>query len=408
MYPLCPCYLRSGCSRYVNAINDWRFLPWYRVLDPKLSPPRIRNLSIVEGITCTYYPPRTLNIRPNPKIFGASPLSSLSFVSMDSNEITPLLASTPEDTSVQNLFNDGPFQVSHRSLGELVRLMKRLETRHRAQVDGTTPPDRSNRLTRQDTPLDPAPLLPPLPFPIAAPRPSLNAQPDSSWFPNERTVERRSSFSAITLHTHGSPELVATTTNSGRDPTPNVSPLLIPLIRRAPKRTSRPRSKTNNSELAFWAKHAHFIVSASQNNECPICWRTYNSSDHRPVEIVGITGCKNHLFGQLCLKEWFNSLHGKDKTCPICRTILFPNTSAPVSGAEVERETHQRPHFRLPARTEAEEQAQSTVVNLSAWSLEETEESSESSRSGRGMWPRLRAWWTRTIGRRSSVEVVYA
>lgn len=59
--------------------------------------------------------------------------------------------------------------------------------------------------------------------------------------------------------------------------------------------------------------------------ECYICADSMKDDDaqHHAVEIVGIPGCKGHIFGKRCIVNWLTHAMPSSKKCPICRTELL-------------------------------------------------------------------------------------
>jgi hypothetical protein len=58
------------------------------------------------------------------------------------------------------------------------------------------------------------------------------------------------------------------------------------------------------------------------DSKCAICKEGFGSA-HPPILVVGIEGCKGHVFGYECLREAIGSGRPNSNTCPLCRTKWF-------------------------------------------------------------------------------------
>jgi hypothetical protein len=66
-------------------------------------------------------------------------------------------------------------------------------------------------------------------------------------------------------------------------------------------------------------EHPHYPGAGTT---CPICREPFHSS-HSPVQVVNVTGCRNHIFGYQCLRKTLGSGMGYSRRCPLCRTKWF-------------------------------------------------------------------------------------
>ncbi|KAF2261662.1 hypothetical protein CC78DRAFT_546486 [Lojkania enalia] len=75
----------------------------------------------------------------------------------------------------------------------------------------------------------------------------------------------------------------------------------------------------------FIAEHLIPVENSVPDGACNICLDQFDNEEHAALVIVGIDGCKGHIFGERCLLKWFDMQiveQGK-LTCPYCRTELY-------------------------------------------------------------------------------------
>jgi hypothetical protein len=64
---------------------------------------------------------------------------------------------------------------------------------------------------------------------------------------------------------------------------------------------------------------------------CSICQDVFHS-EHPPILVVGIPGCRGHMFCYQCLRKVISSGMANSNKCPLCRTTWFG-----ISGRQLER-----------------------------------------------------------------------
>ena len=68
----------------------------------------------------------------------------------------------------------------------------------------------------------------------------------------------------------------------------------------------------------------------AHHSDCPICLRAYNGATMKPLNNQPIAYREKplklpcgHIFGSNCIFTWLSPLLGRNKSCPLCRKVLF-------------------------------------------------------------------------------------
>ena len=71
----------------------------------------------------------------------------------------------------------------------------------------------------------------------------------------------------------------------------------------------------------------------AHNPDCMICREALGFGSNGEAEAPVRLQC-GHVVGEVCIKKWFAQTRGSDKTCPMCRSVLFREDS-PISDTEI-------------------------------------------------------------------------
>ncbi|KAF2180221.1 hypothetical protein K469DRAFT_693378 [Zopfia rhizophila CBS 207.26] len=73
--------------------------------------------------------------------------------------------------------------------------------------------------------------------------------------------------------------------------------------------------------------------------ECAICWMEFDSN-HIPPHISGTQTC-GHVFGEVCLRKWFEANHKGSNACLLCREVLFQKDDEGDEGEETDEDDYE-------------------------------------------------------------------
>ncbi|KAF2465553.1 uncharacterized protein BDR25DRAFT_378720 [Lindgomyces ingoldianus] len=149
-------------------------------------------------------------------------------------------------------------------------------------------------------------------------------------FPGRRHL-RQQSFVQTQRQTPAGASIFADNLSSPIRPFSPISliiPTLAPASSTPPAPTAIRTPQTPHPTLThFISNHLTPIIPPhplypSPTTLCPICHESFHAS-HPPILVRDVPGCRDHVFGYACLRNWILSGMRNSNSCPLCRSEWF-------------------------------------------------------------------------------------